>query len=103
MRNAFGSSGPRDSTLSARLWSAVGTIASPEQWQEQLGEIIALVESSLRSGPRLPPAPCAPPSGQPLGYTLADAAITSPDAVEGYARGALAAGHGQEQLLAWAL
>lgn len=78
-------------------------VLTPARWREQLGEIIALVESSLKDGPVPPPAARRPPAGQPLGYTLADAAIGSPDVVEGYARGALAAGRDSAEVLAWAL
>src|SRR5436190_7379697 len=76
--------------------------SSSKQRRMPLDEIVALVESGLRSGPRTPPPPRRPPEGQPLGYTLADAAIASLDMVESYARGAIGAGHRDDEMLAWA-
>src|SRR6266550_369813 len=89
--------------LSARLRAKFDEIIAPERWQEQLREIVALVESTASGGIPAAPAVLHPPPDQPLGYTLADAAIASLDLVEGYARGALAAGHHINDLLAWAL
>jgi hypothetical protein len=75
---------------------------TPARLRDQLNEVIALVESGMKGGPVAPPAVRRPPANQPLGYTLADAAISSIDDVEGYARGALASGHGVADLLEWA-
>ena len=93
-----GNGGPRSGRDGVVLLDDI----APAGLRDQLNEIIALVESGMKRGPAVPPAARRPPANQPLGYTLADAAISSPDDVEGYARGALASGHRVADVLEWA-
>ncbi|MFL5606685.1 MAG: hypothetical protein ACJ8AD_09585 [Gemmatimonadaceae bacterium] len=103
MQRPFGSSAdPLGAGFRSKARAALGDLAAPEWWQTHLRDLIALVESSMQHGVPAPPAPQIPPRDQPLGYTLEDAAITSADAVEAFARGALANGHDAESILAWA-
>jgi hypothetical protein len=72
-----------------------------QQPRMQLEEIVALVESSLRSGPRTPPPP-APSAGGPAARLHAGRRRNHLARHGGVVRrGALAAGHRDDELLAW--
>jgi hypothetical protein len=85
-------------------WTALLRRAGlPSHWKQQLDELSLLVRTVTAAEPPAPPAPVMPAGVERLDTQLARAGLESPSNAEALARGALRGGHGQEELLAWAL